>query len=308
LPVIILLAFFVFFLMLIYDIYKNRNVRFRIVSLVPEKTGLLSEKSTLSLLHLSDMHLRGSSAFIVQALERLRERKWDFIFMTGDLIDSDSGIKPAAEALVGLKASSGKYAVLGNHDYLQFKPENILQWFQILFGTPFKNHNPKLCRENNIDALISALGEKEVCVLRNQCVSGEMADGTRYQIFGIDDPSTDRDVPASLYNQVDDEALHIVLMHSPQRLSALRPLKPDLVLCGHTHGGQIRIPFWGALTTASDAKRKASSGIVFMDGFRVHISPGMGAGHIFPFRILVPPELTEIIIEKKPANAGLLKK
>lgn len=303
-PEIIFLTFFIFFLALIYDIYKNRNVRFRTISLVPEKTGLSSKVDTLSLLHLSDMHFCGSTAYIIQALEKLRERKWDFIFITGDLIDSDSGIKPAAEALVGLKASGGKYAVLGNHDYLQFKSENIFQWFQILFGAPFKNHNPKFCRENNIDALISALGKKGVCVLKNQCVSGEMADGTRYQIFGIDDPSTDRDVPALLYNQVDDGALRIVLIHSPQRLSALRPLKPDLVLCGHTHGGQIRIPFWGALTTASDAKRKASSGMVYMEGFQVHISPGMGAGHIFPFRILVPPELTEIIIEKKPA-AGL---
>ena len=122
--------------------------------------------------------------------------------------------------------------------------------------------------------------------------------GTPWQIIGIDDPATDRDRPQPLYPKVAGEAMRIVLTHSPVRLESLRPFGPEVVLCGHTHGGQICLPFFGSLTTHSDADRRKSAGLVELGGCRVYISSGMGEGRALPIRILSRPELTEIVIVK----------
>ncbi|HUU28618.1 MAG TPA: metallophosphoesterase [archaeon] len=295
----IVLAVSILVIALVYDIVRNRKVRFRTVNLLPGNERASAEENALSILHISDIHLKDSDVGSLKAFEALAERQWDFIFITGDLTDNDSGIGPLAEALKGMRASYGKYAVLGNHDYFLFKADNPYQWFRIFFGAALKGRHLNFCQEKDITLLVRALQNNGIRVLQNQVASGLFEGGGKYQVFGIDDPSTDRDNPAPLYGCVDHEALRMVLIHSPQRLASIQPFRPDLVLCGHTHGGQIRIPFLGAVATHSDAKRKSAAGIVLMEGCRVHISPGMGCGSIFPFRILAPPELTEILIEKK---------
>ncbi len=283
-----------------WEVRRGRKVRFRRLELAPAGSGNDGGGPSLRLLHLSDLHLRDSHLRLLQQLAPLEQGEWDFIFITGDLIDDDSGITPVAEFLSRLRSRHGCYAVLGNHDYLMFKAGNPLQWLRIFLGAALRGRSHEFAGQNDIPRLIESLERAGVKVLRNSQWRGKLADGSPFQLFGLDDPSTGRDDPAPLYPLFDPAAVRMVLMHSPDRLEKLRPLRPHLVLCGHTHGGQVRLPWVGALVTASDAPPGAASGLVRLGGLRVFISPGIGAGRIFPFRLLAPPEVTEISLPLPP--------
>jgi len=280
-----------------FDILRNRRIRFRTLRIPARYSAAIDGKTKFRLLHISDIHLTSSTLHRLKPFEKLADTEWDFVMITGDLIDDESGIEPVSRALGRLKARYGKYAVLGNHDYICFCAKNIYQWFRVLtyslFGKP-----PSFCPKNDIERLAACLEQNHITLLRNQLKEGVAEHGVKFQIIGIDDPSTDRDDPACLYSSVNEDAFRLVIMHSPCRLGAISPLKPEIVLCGHTHGGQIRFPVFGALSTHSDASRREPSGLVNLEGCRVHISPGMGSGRIVPFRILSPPEITEIVLEK----------
>ena len=281
---------------LAYELYNSRRIRFRSLRLGSALKVETDRVNELKILHLSDIHTCKSSGRKLAAVEAMSQKEWDFVFITGDLIENDSGIEPVAAALGKLKAKYGKFAVLGNHDYFSFQPQNIVQWFQALLASTIEICKTDCRVPNDIERLLDSLSRVGVCVLRNEVVEGVTDQGCPYQIFGIDDPSTERDNPMVLVERKNREALRLVLMHSLHRLDSVRPLDPEVVICGHTHGGQIRIPFFGALYTDSDAPRRAASGLIWLEGCRVHISPGIGAGLIFPYRINSPPEITEIII------------
>jgi len=290
-------------LAVVLEILRNRKVRFRTLRIPSEYAAALNEKAEIGILHISDIHLTSSTLHRLKPLERLAEKQWDFIFITGDLIDDESGIEPVCEALGRLRARYGKYAVLGNHDYICFRARNIFQWFRVLIY-PVTGSPPSFCAKNDIEPLADCLEQNGIKLLRNQLEEGVTESGGKFQIIGIDDPSTERDKPYGLYQFVNEDAFRLVIMHSPRRLQAIHLFKPDLVLCGHTHGGQIRLPFFGALSTHSDASRRESSGLVFLGGCRVHISPGIGSGSVLPIRILSQPEITEIILEQSNSVTG----
>ncbi len=279
------------------DIFRNRKIRFRTLRIPSEYSGSSNGKSGFRILHVSDIHLTSSTMQRLKPFENLAETKWDFVLITGDLIDDDSGIEPVCKALGRLEAKYGKYAVLGNHDYICFSAKNFYQWVRILINAFFKLPT-SFCSSNDIEHLAACLKENGITLLQNQLEERVSENGEKFQIIGIDDPSTDRDKPAGLYSSVNEDAFRLVIMHSPCRLRAIRPFKPEIVLCGHTHGGQICFPLFGALSTQSDASRRKSSGLVYLEGCRVHISPGIGAGRIVPFRIFAPPEITEIVLEQ----------
>ncbi|OGG06730.1 MAG: hypothetical protein A3F83_16210 [Candidatus Glassbacteria bacterium RIFCSPLOWO2_12_FULL_58_11] len=294
---LILALFSALALAVVFEMLRNLRIRFRTLNILIPSSGEPGRDSRYSILHISDIHLTRDSLSRLEPLRKLAGREWDFILITGDLIDDDSGIAPVCKVLGALKARYGKFAVLGNHDYTAYRARNPWQWLKLLSLTFYPVRFEVFCAPNAIDRLAGTLERNGIRLLRNELAEGWTESGEAYQIFGIDDPSTNKDDPAPLYGSVRENALRLVIMHSPRRVESVKPFQPDLVLCGHTHGGQIRLPFFGAISTHSDAPRRACAGLTNLAGCRMHISPGMGAGRVLPFRILAPPEITEIVLE-----------
>jgi predicted MPP superfamily phosphohydrolase len=90
-------------------------------------------------------------------------------------------------------------------------------------------------------------------------------------------------------------------VHSPDAAPELAALGYDLMVFGHTHGGQVRLPMVGALVTNSHVPRRLASGLVRMGKSYAHISPGLGTSKYAPFRFLCRPEAT--ILELGPAGS-----
>ena len=91
-------------------------------------------------------------------------------------------------------------------------------------------------------------------------------------------------------------------MHSPDPSPELAALGWDLILAGHTHGGQVRLPVVGALVTNSHMPRRLVSGLAVMHGSVLHTSAGLGTSKYAPFRFLCRPEA--VILDLRPAPAG----
>ena len=289
-----------------YEIWRCRKIGFR--TLRVEAADFTTENfPPLSILHLSDLHLTATTVSRLEQLVFLAERKWDFVLISGDLIDDDSGIEPVCDFLGKLKADYGKFAVLGNHDFKCIRGGAFPGWINVFFRAVILGRSHGLGVANDVERLEHSLAASGVQLLRNEAASADVDGAGEVQIFGVDDPSTGRDRPEQLYSMKNPRALRLVLTHSPKSIAKLIPLQPELVLCGHTHAGQIRLPAFGALATRSDAGRKSCHGLVEIDGCRLHISPGIGAGRLFPLRLLARPEVTELIIKPRNLSGGQYK-
>ncbi len=278
-----------------WEAWRCSKIRFRSLK-IPVADGANAIFPTLRILHLSDIHLTAATAGLLDQLAFLQRHRWDFVMVTGDLIDDDSGIEPVCSFLGRLESTCGKYAVLGNHDYKSIRARSCAAWLNLFGRIMFMNNTRGLGAPNDIGRLSSTLAENGVRLLRNEAAEGKFPDGGEFQVFGIDDPTTGRDRPAELYPHKNNAALRFVLTHGPTSIAKLARLEPELVFCGHTHAGQIRLPVLGAITTRSDAERHSCSGLVQLNGCRLHISPGVSAGRLFPFRLLARPEVTEIVL------------
>ena len=98
--------------------------------------------------------------------------------------------------------------------------------------------------------------------------------------------------------------VRVMLFHSPEL--ADRPSvreRVDLYLCGHTHGGQVRLPFWGALFTASMTGKRYETGLYRLGRCRLYVNRGVGTA-LAPFRLNCPPEVAIIDILPEAATAG----
>jgi uncharacterized protein len=267
----------------------------------------LPEKG-LEVLHVSDLHISRNTLWRLEAVARTARREWDLVLLSGDFAEEPEGIEPVAESLGRLRARYGVWAVLGNHDYYHYRADTPVRWLQVLLGSFRHGRCDRLSLDFGVEDLVSALERRGIRVLRNEFASGRIEGGGDFQVFGLDDPVTGHDNPRLLYGKDDPAALRLALTHAPTHLALLRPLNPHLVFCGHTHGGQIRLPFMGAVSTGSEAPRRAAAGLVRQDGLNVHISPGAGAGVVFPWRFAAPAEITVIrLVPFSPAQRDKLE-
>lgn len=214
--------------------------------------GLLSGLEGLRVLHASDLHLRPGSELAHELPELAARTPHDLALYTGDFIDDDNGIAPVAAILARMPRVEGAYGVLGNHDYRPF------------------GH---VRGANDVAALRAALCDAGVEVLTN---TARPICGGELFIAGVDDPATDRDDLDRTMSGVPAGACCLLLSHTPDIALRLGQYRPDLILAGHTHGGQIRLPLVGPLITMSKLPRGRVMGLQEYEGVPLFVTRGVG--------------------------------
>lgn len=250
---------------------------------VPVPTG-----PALDVLHVSDTHMTGRSGRLAAWLETLPgrlDRDPDLVLATGDLIDDDSGIDLAIRGLTALEARLGRFYVLGSHDYYQsrFRPGSYLKYFQ-------PDHERVRARPADTTGLQEGLGAKGWKALTNSDVVLPVGDA-RVRVSGVDDPYIRRHKLDHIRREEGDD-LAIGLVHAPDVVSEWMLAGYDLVLAGHTHGGQVRFPILGALVTNCSLPAALAGGLHRVGRGWLHVSPGLGSGRFAPIRFNRPPEAT----------------
>ena len=240
----------------------------------------------LVVLHVSDTHLAGHNRHLGSWLARLPERLGlvpDLVLATGDLIDTNEGIGPAIDALTPLEARLGRFYVLGSHDYYV---SAFTGYTKYLKG----NRQPRPAKAADTAALEAGLVSAGWESLTNRSRVIDAPEGP-IRVSGVDDPYLGRHRTGHIERGT-DERCAIGLVHSPDVVSEWMLAGYDLVVAGHTHGGQIAVPGWGALVTNSTLPAALASGLHRIGNGWLHVSPGLGHGRFAPVRLGSRPEAT----------------
>lgn len=237
------------------------------------------EALRLRILHLSDLHLCFPESHKIDFLKRATDANFDLIVITGDIFENYSGIC-YADKIISRAPRLGTFAVLGNHDYYDY---NMLHR---TIGRFFRKwRSPKAFRD--VTPMVEALEKAGINVLRN---SAQNFSADKIKILGLDYPGGIRkDRLSELLADTPDDHLVLALMHVPERLDLLSQAGVDLAFGGHTHGGQVRIPFFGPLITNSELPRHEASGLIWRGATAIHVSRGVGADPRSNFRLFCPP-------------------
>lgn len=250
---------------------EPRNLQLREVEIRSSKVS-----EPFSLLHISDIQSGGIGAYEEKVFERIRNLNPDLIVHTGDLLQPlgdltrQSELPKLAALFATLNPPLGMYAVEGESDtgLVHIRPEQ-------LGGLRFLDSEAVGIRAKGFH--IRLLGLSHAHSFRHGAVPG--AEVSKWL---ADSPP---------------EALNIVMGHRPDYLTRLTDQSIDLCLAGHTHGGQVRLPWIGALATSSNAPKDWSRGYREVGRTRINVSAGIGASHnkgLPSIRINCPPEMTLI--------------
>lgn len=246
-------------------------------------TGLSEAMDGFRMVQVSDIHLEEFTEpfFLRDAVRRVNAMKPDAVVLTGDFITTlarstvfpEPAIHRCAEILAKLECRT-RFGILGNHD-AQLNPA----------------------------AVKSVLEGYGIPILRNQHVALER-DGGRLWLAGIDDmlsgrPDLDKTIPPQIRN-IPDEPV-ILLGHEPDPALKIsrQPAGASirLMLSGHTHGGQVRLPFLGALTLPPLGEHFVE-GLFSLGSMQLYVNRGLGTVGV-PFRFDCPPEITEITLRAR---------
>ncbi len=241
---------------------------------------------SLSILHLSDLHMTGSTRSLRRWLGRLpQELKMvpDLVIATGDLINDDGGIEPAVEVMGGFEARHGLFYVLGSHDYYQSRFQSYSKYFT-------GRRSPGRLIEAATGELEKGLKEEGWAPLTNATEVLDTPKG-RIRLAGMDDPYLERHEMGHLHRASSDD-LAVAVMHAPNIVSEAALAGFDLVLSGHTHGGQVRLPGIGAIVTNCTLPAALAGGPNRVGGTWLHASPGLGMSPYAPIRFGCRPEAT----------------
>ena len=247
-------------------------------------------QAPLTVLHLSDLHMTASDARRVAFLERLAAEPVDLVVLTGDMLGEPAGLGPVLDALGRFRPRLGAVAVLGSNDYWAPRFRNPLTYFMGPSSRRGRSSPRNPWRE-----LVDGLEARGWTVLSNR--RGQLGD---IELAGLDDPHIRRDDPATAVPANGDARprLRLGVVHSPYRraLDAFAGNGYDLVLAGHTHGGQVCLPGVGALVTNCDLPRDRVRGLSRWGSSWLHVSAGLGTSKYAPFRFACRPEASLLTV------------
>lgn len=270
----------------------------------------------IKLLHFSDLHWSAqfSPNYQKKIIAKIHSLKPDLILFTGDFLSRSKLENPEGllSFLNALKAPFGCFAVLGNHDYAEFvtlnaqgdydieKPSThstILKGFKRLFnGNKLtKQFTEKVRQVKSHPSLIELLNNTPFQLLNNSSKLIEI-NGHFLNICGLEDYSAGKCLPSEAFKNYDHKYPGIILSHNPDTFPLLATYPGDLILSGHTHGGQINLPWiWKRFTRLENQEYK--SGLKKLGKKWGYINRGISG--IMKFRWFASPELTFITLGTK---------
>jgi predicted MPP superfamily phosphohydrolase len=247
--------------------------------------------SELSVLHLSDLHLLDGDLRASRFLETLPRP--DVAVVTGDIVGEPEAVEFAARALRPVRGRVASLFVLGSNDLYAPRPVNWLRYFR-----PRKRHARRPRERGRAGDLVRSLEGDGWVHLKNRKYE-RRTNGLRMEVVGLDDPHIHR-ADIRVAARTDPAAFGLAVVHSPDPAPELASLGYDLIVSGHTHGGQVRLPLVGALVTNSSFPTRLASGLMRFGDSYLHVSPGLGTSKYSPFRFLCRPEAT--LLELRAAS------
>jgi uncharacterized protein len=221
----------------------------------------------LTILHLSDLHLCGTPdrAFYHYVMEHaMNAGVPDFVMLTGDVIDSEWHHRWIVPVLGKLRWNLGAFAILGNHD----------SWRDVtLIRRRLRRVGMQVL--GNSWQLINVRGSPMIVIGNEAPWFWPMAD----------------------LGKCPEEGFRLCLSHTPDHIGWARKYGVDLMLAGHVHGGQIRLPVLGSVFVPSRHSRKFDCGTFYLAPTVMHVSRGLAGQH--PLRFFCKPEVTRIILRKE---------
>lgn len=224
----------------------------------------------LTIAQLTDIHhgFYTGLEYIHRCIEIVNSLQPDVIVLTGDFTyGGQKYVEPCAEILRGLRARAGTYAVLGNHDYYV-----------------------------GASSVATALKTAGCTVLIDGLDRLELR-GEKLWLAGVDDLYYGTTDPKQLLRDIPREATRIVLAHNPDFIEefAAKNQRVDLMISGHTHGGQIRFPIAGAPHVSSAYGQQYIIGLNHKDDMQIYTSRGIGTVFL-PTRVDCPPEIVQFTL------------
>jgi predicted MPP superfamily phosphohydrolase len=239
----------------------------------------------IRLLHISDLHITAAQARKQAWIRTLAHLEPDLVVNTGDTISDPDGIPAVMRALEPLFAFPGGF-VPGNNDYYAPRPKNPLRY---VFPEPHRVHGPRLPWPDMAAAMVGA-GWLDLTHLRTAVPMHD----AHVALAGTDDPHLLRARYHRIAGPADPTAtVRIGVMHSPEPalLTAFAADRYDLVLAGHTHGGQVRVPFGPAIVTNCGIDvRRARWLHAWDEHMYFHVCAGLGTSPYAPVRFACRPE------------------
>ncbi|TDU89402.1 putative MPP superfamily phosphohydrolase [Kribbella voronezhensis] len=247
----------------------------------------------VKVLHLSDLHLMPNQERKIRWVNELAQLEPDLVVNTGDNLSSPHSVLPLLRAHGALLDLPGVF-VFGSNDYWKPHFKNPVNYLLPAQKQRHKPHGPNLPFEEMRKAFTDA-GWADL----NNAKTTLKVNGLRLDFAGTDDPHIKRDRYAEVAGEVDPTAdLSIGVTHAPYQ-RVLNGFVGDgypLVLAGHTHGGQLAVPIYGALVTNCDLDTSRVKGLTSWghNGRQaaLHVSAGLGTSPYAPVRFACRPEAT----------------
>jgi len=238
-----------------------------VVRTVERLPMLRSFAPDLTLVHISDIHIGSLGYRERRAIDIINDARPDIIVLSGDLVRGRDRAHDLETFLGSLHARYGKFLVWGNHDYWDGVPDT---W------------GPEVVQRAGFT------------LLRNSS-RAIYYPGGKIVIAGLDDPITGHDNLRLAMTRVSRRDACILVSHTPEVVRSLGNWDIDLVLAGHTHGGQVRLPFVGALWVPFGTRDYLEGWFDVPPGVRLHVSRGLGWSWL-PIRFFCRPTIDIITL------------